>query len=101
MNLGGYDIQFSFLNCDAHCHECGCNGHVSEFCYHLYEEGLPMIYVDDDGHPSFSPPSKKKGKEKEKEKEKSKDSNPKKSSSEDETAAMVDKVPNRGQGKNR
>jgi len=101
LNLGGYDIQFIFLNRETHCHECGCAGHSSEFCYLSHEVALPTIYVDDDGYPSFSPPEKK-GKEKDKEKEKSKDSNSKKSNSNDvDTAAEADKAPGKGRGRNR
>jgi len=104
LNLGGYDIQFIFLNRETHCHECGHTGHTSEFCYLSHEVALPTIYVDNDGYPSFSPPEKKgKEKDKEKEKEKSKDSNSKKSNSnEDDTAAEADqKAPNKGRGRNR
>jgi len=99
MNLGGYDIQFSFLSRDAHCHECGCAGHSSDYCYHLYEAGLPTIYFDDHGFASYSPPVEKK--EKEKEKEKVKDSNSKKGSNDDVTGAEADKAPNRGRGRHR
>jgi len=61
LNLGGYDIQFVFLNRDAHCHMCGCAGHSSEFCHQGYEAGLPTIYFDDDGLASFSPLRRRRG----------------------------------------
>ena len=67
MALGGYDIQFSFLNHDAHCHLCGHIGHSTNFCYITHMVKLPIIYFDDEGNPSLSPPKledKKKGKEK-------------------------------------
>ena len=103
LNLGGYNIQFIFLNRKTHYHECGHASHTSEFYYLLHEVALSTIYVDDDGYPSFSPPEKKgKEKDKEKEKEKSKDSNSKKSNSNnDDTAAEADKALNKGHGRNR
>jgi len=95
MNLRGYDIQFSFLSRDTHCHECGCAGHCSDYCYHLYEAGLPTIFFDGDGFASYSPPAEKK------EKEKVKDSNSKKGSNDDVTAVEAKKAPNRGRGRHR
>ena len=54
--IAGCDIQFQFQSRDAHCHVCEHNGHSSEHCYQSYEQGLPTIYFDKDGVPSFSPP---------------------------------------------
>jgi len=65
MALGGYDIQFSFLNHDAHCHLCGHTGHSLDFCHVTHMTKLPTIYFDDEGNLSLSPPKledKKKGK---------------------------------------
>jgi len=67
MALGGYDIQFGFLNHDAHGHLCGHTGHFPDFCHVTHMTKLPIIYFDDEGNPSLSPPKskdKKKGKEK-------------------------------------
>jgi len=65
MSLGGYDIQFGFLNRDAHCHLCGHTGHSPDYCHVTHESKLPTIYFDDEGNPSLSSPNleqKKRGK---------------------------------------
>jgi len=77
MSLGGYDIQFVFLNRDAHCHLCGFTGHSSEYCHHSHDACLPPIFLDEDGLPTFSPLADDKEKEKEKEGGKGKDTSKK------------------------
>ena len=46
MALGGYDIQFGFLNRDAHCHLCGHAGHSPDFCHVTHMTKLPTIYFN-------------------------------------------------------
>jgi len=55
LNLGGYDIQFIFLNHETHCHECGHASHTFKFYYLLHKAALFIIYVDNDNYLSFSP----------------------------------------------
>jgi len=76
--IAGCDIQFQFQNQDAHCHVCEHSGHSSEHCYQSYEQGLPTIYFNKEGVPSFSPPLDEPA---DREKEKEKDDTPKAKSS--------------------
>ena len=74
--IAGCDIQFQFQSQDAHCHVCKHSGHSLEHCYQSYEQGLPTIYFNKDGVPSFSPPPDELA-DGEKRKEKEKDNTPK------------------------
>jgi len=66
----GCDIQFQFQSRDAHCHMCKHSRHSLEHCYQSYEQGLPTIYFNKDGVPSFfPPPDEPADREKEKEKD--------------------------------
>lgn len=105
-SIAGCDLQFQFMNRDVQCHLCDHTGHSSEHCYQDYESGLRPIYFDDNGIPSFTPPTSTAAKQSDKEKnkeEKSEDEGSKvKSKDPPKEQADVDSRPSsKGKGRNR